>query len=231
MNRDRLASVGVLAAGVAHELNNPLSTLSLLSRKLRRGVERGARAQELEADLAHVDEAVRRMTSVLGDMLSLARPASRPDLAFDLRPVLASTIALAQAGLPGCPPIALEAGPMPGLVGHPSRLGQVFLNLLRNAVHAVEGREDAEVRVVATVSDDAVVVRVVDNGVGISDDVLARIGTPFLTTKAGGTGLGLWVPGHRRRARRHAHAFEAAEPRRGGRRPAPSPGGRAVTRT
>jgi signal transduction histidine kinase len=106
---------------------------------------------------------------------------------------LKSTLALLRAGTPSCPPLREEIEPLPAVQAYPSKLGQVFLNVLRNAVQAVEGRAEAEVVVRGRASDDSIEIEVVDNGVGIPAEVLPRVAQPFFTTKPQGTGLGLWI--------------------------------------
>jgi two-component system sporulation sensor kinase A len=192
MKQDRLASLGVLAAGVAHELNNPLAALSLLVRRLRaESSERGG-GHDLGV-IERIEDATQRMTTIIGDLLFLARPGDQPHAHVDLRRVLASSIALLRAGVTNCPPIVEEIESLPAIQAVPSRLGQVFLNVLRNAIEAVEGVAHGEVVLRAGVVDSDVVISVKDNGVGIPDDVLPRLMTPFFTTKERGTGLGLWI--------------------------------------
>lgn len=194
MKQDRLASLGVLAAGVAHELNNPLAALSLLVNRLRGLARENVPSGQLESDLEQVDDAVRRMTAIIRDLLFLARPGDQPHAHVDLEKVIASSVALLRAGVPECPKIVVDVGPLPPVQGFPSKLGQAVLNILRNALQACAERDQgAEVRVVARAKDDEVLIVVEDNGAGIAEDVLPRLTTPFFTTKEGGTGLGLWI--------------------------------------
>lgn len=191
MKQDRLVSLGVLAAGVAHELNNPLAALSLLVRRLRVDAEKsGAHDPGV---LEQIDDAVARMTTIIGDLLFLARPGDAPHAHVDLVRVLNSAVALLRAGVAACPPVIEDVASLPVVRGVPSRLGQVFLNVIRNAIEAVEGKADGSVHVSGRVVGTDVVITIKDNGVGIPDDVLPRLMTPFFTTKERGTGLGLWI--------------------------------------
>jgi PAS domain S-box-containing protein len=193
MKQDRLASVGLLAAGVAHELNNPLTSLSMQARKLRDEADQRGLDADVRASLERMDDAAQRMTSIIADLLSLARPASQPQAHVDVAKVLTSTVALLRAGLTPCPRVTVDLEPLPAINGYASKLGQVFLNVLKNAVQAVEGMPEGEVRVRGRVSRDALEIVVQDNGAGIQPDVLPRVSQPFFTTKPHGTGLGLWI--------------------------------------
>lgn len=190
MKQDRLASLGVLAAGVAHELNNPLAALSLMVRKLRSDA---MKRSDDTGVLEQMDDAVGRMKTIIDDLLFLARPGEQPQAHVDLRRVLASSLALLRAGIANCPPIVEDIPLLPAIQAVPSKLGQVFLNVLRNAIEAVEGLADGTVTISGRVAESEIVMTVSDNGRGIPEDVLSRLTTPFFTTKERGTGLGLWI--------------------------------------
>ncbi len=189
MKKDRLASVGMLAAGIAHELNNPLTALSIQLELLR---ARPLGAEEAAA-FEQMCEATERMRSIIADLLFMARPSEHPQMHVDVAKILASSVQLLRAGTPSCPPIELAMEPLPAVQAYASKLGQVFLNVLRNAVEAVESIPAARVSVLARAIESGIEIRVADNGHGVSDDVLARIAQPFFTTKPNGSGLGLWI--------------------------------------
>lgn len=193
MKKDRLASVGMLAAGVAHELNNPLTSLHMQARKLREiAVARGLDA-DVRTSLEQIDEAASRMNAIISDLLFMARPVDKPQAHVDLAQILRSTIALLRAGTARCPVIHTELEGLPPIQGYASKVGQVFLNVLRNATQAVEGSESGAIRVAARVADDAIEIAISDNGVGIPPELVPRVTDPFFTTKSQGTGLGLWI--------------------------------------
>ncbi|HZO12538.1 MAG TPA: ATP-binding protein [Polyangiaceae bacterium] len=193
MKQDRLVSVGMLAAGVAHEINNPLSTLGLQARTLCNDADRHGFSPEVRRTLEQMDEAASRMQAIIQDLLFLARPLEQPQAYVDVAQVLTSTVALMRAGTHDCPPIHVELDTLPPIQGFASKLGQVFLNVLRNAVQAVEQVPEPEVRVRGRSSQDTVEIVISDNGVGIRSDLLPRLAQPFFTTKPHGTGLGLWI--------------------------------------
>ncbi len=191
--RDRLASVGMLAAGVAHELNNPLATLAMQTRTLRSKADTHGLPQDVRESLAQIDEAAQRMTSIIGDLLFMARPADQPQAHVDVAKILVSTVELLRAGVAEWPRVVMDLDRLPPINGYASKLGQVFLNVLRNAVQAVEAKDDGEIRIRARATDDAVSIEFEDNGAGIAEDVLPRVLEPFFTTRPDGTGLGLWI--------------------------------------
>lgn len=191
--RDRLASVGMLAAGVAHELNNPLTSLAMQTRKLRTDADAHGLSDDVRDSLAQIDEAAHRMKSIIGDLLFMARPSNQPQAHVDVAKILTSTVELLRAGFAHWPHVAMDLEPLPPISGYASKLGQVFLNVLRNAAQAVEGRSDGEIRIRARAGDDFLRIEIEDNGAGIAKDVLPRISQPFFTTRPDGTGLGLWI--------------------------------------
>jgi PAS domain S-box-containing protein len=199
---DRMLSVGTLAAGVAHEINNPLAYISanlqILSGELPKllygdGPLRFS-AEELESVLADAREGAARVSAIVRDLRALARPEDSTTGSVDVLQVLAQSIKmthnelrhrarLSQTYAEGVPPVRADS----------SRLGQVFLNLLVNAAHAIEdGHVEAnEIRVRVHHDAARVYVEIEDTGVGIPASVLPRIFDPFFTTKPAGVGIGL----------------------------------------
>lgn len=195
--RDRLATVGMLAAGVAHELNNPLAAVAMQVRNIRNEAERLSLPTAITERLALVDEAAERMRAIIGDLLFMARPVDRPQAHIDVAQVLTSTIALVRAGGMHLP-VTIEMDPLPPIQGFASKLGQVFFNVLRNASEAVTRKADGDgheghIHVRGMARDDVIEIVVKDSGPGIAPDVLGRVKQPFFTTKAEGAGLGLWI--------------------------------------
>jgi PAS domain S-box-containing protein len=201
----RLASLGTLAAGVAHELNNPLTYV--LS-NVEHAVEavRALRGQPAEAEgwdeaLEALDDALEgaeRMRVILRDLRTLARPDERAGGSADVRGVLEHAAAVASTELRTRARLVWDVADVPPVRGSEGRLGQVFVNLLVNAAHAIpEGDPTANVvRLSATRRDGGgVTVAVQDSGAGIPPEHLGRVFEPFFTTKpvGHGTGLGLWV--------------------------------------
>jgi signal transduction histidine kinase len=186
---ERLAAVGQLAAGVAHEIRNPLTAIRSTMQYLLQGLDRSEPRHQLVTELlGEVD----RINSTVGGLLSLSRSGELRPVTLDLREPLGSVVALlaARAAEQGVE-IAASLPDEPLLVlGDAGQLKQVFLNLVLNAVQAMTG--GGRVRVEASEGEWAQV-RIADTGPGIPEDQLRRVFDPFFTTKSDGTGLGLAI--------------------------------------
>lgn len=197
---DRLASVGALAAGVAHEINNPLayiiSNLELLAEETDGlGAAFSEVAPRFGRVLRQVTEGAHRVRRIVGDLKSFARvdedETPRPVQVHD---VLDVAIDIARNEIRHRATLVREYGDLPAVWGNSGRLTQVFLNLLVNAAHAIP--ENSSQRDTITVrthldGDEWVVVEIEDTGLGMSTDVVDRIFDPFFTTKPQGMGTGL----------------------------------------
>jgi PAS domain S-box-containing protein len=189
---EKLAAMGSLLAGVAHELNNPLSVILGQAELLRRTAGSGPLAQKAD----QIVEAAGRCASIVGNFLALARqrPPERRRVALNevVREVLdIVTYPLRMDGVD----VVLDLDPeLPVLVGDPHQLHQVVLNLITNAQDAMRGADGPRMMVVATSFDEPsarVVLEVSDTGPGIPPDVRSRLFEPFFTTKPPGQGTGL----------------------------------------
>ena len=196
---DRLASVGTLAAGVAHEINNPLafviSNLSFLTEELH-GLTaelKPGRLDELEEVLAETNEGVNRVRLIVQDLKTFSRGDEEQPTAVDLRRVIDSALALARGELRHRATVVKDVSDAPLVEGSEARFGQVILNLLINAAHAIpQGQPDKnEIRVILRTENEHAIVEVKDTGSGMAPEVLGRIFDPFFTTKPVGVGTGL----------------------------------------
>ena len=191
---ERLASVGLLAAGVAHEVNNPityvLGNLELVARSLDSDEPDLSALRSLIQDARNGAERVR---SIVRDLKTFSRVEEVRTTQVDVRVPLEGAIAMARNEIRHRAKLVVDIAPQLYVVGTEGRLAQLFLNLLINAAHALEpGAADRnEIAVKARSTGDHVVVEVRDTGAGISPDVLPRIFDPFFTTKAVGVGTGL----------------------------------------
>ncbi len=201
---DRLASVGQLAAGVGHEINNPLayviSNLHFIHKEVARtkGTPAPGELEELLTAIADAREGAERVRLIVQDLKQLSRPDESGSGPVDMVAVLRRTMKLASHEIRRRARLVEDLGELPPVQGSGAGLGQVFLNLLLNAAHAIpEGKvESNEIRVKARwEAPERVVVEVSDTGRGIAPEHLERIFEPFFTTKpvGEGTGLGLSV--------------------------------------
>jgi PAS domain S-box-containing protein len=199
---DRMASLGMLAAGVAHEINNPLAAvmanLHLASAELDRLVEQTRLPANLLAEVADARTGADRVHTIVQDLKLFSR--AEPDRAepVNVESVMESTLRMAWNEVRHRARVIRDYKPCPPVLASESRLGQVFLNLVVNAAQAIPEGNVAANRIRVATSTDAtgrVVVTVSDSGSGIAPDIQTRLFTPFLTTKAagGGTGLGLAI--------------------------------------
>jgi two-component system NtrC family sensor kinase len=201
---DRLASVGQLAAGVGHEINNPLayvlSNLHFIQKEMTRtqGAPELEEREELLTAIADAREGAERVRLIVQDLKQLSRPDDASSGPVDLGGVLRRVMKLASHEIGRRARLVEELGELPPVQGSGAGLGQAFLNLLINAAQAIpEGNAAVnEVRVKARwEAPERVVVEVSDTGRGIAPEHLERIFEPFFTTKpvGEGTGLGLAV--------------------------------------
>jgi two-component system sensor histidine kinase HydH len=187
----RLASLGHLAAGVAHEIRNPLSSIKGLATYLSRKVPAGG--AEEEAAKTMVDE-VNRLSRVVSELLDFAKPGAVALSPADINAVVGSTLRLADADV-RAKAIHVDFTPaedFPEVFVNRERLTQALLNLFLNAVHAMDEGGSLSVSV-SSRGADRFSITVRDDGEGMPDDVRASIFTPYFTTKSSGTGLGLAI--------------------------------------
>jgi signal transduction histidine kinase len=197
---DRLSSLGTVAAGVAHEINNPLAYMVLNIDYLRGelaqltdGLEVD-RGREVRLALDRVSEGAERIRVIVRSLKTFSRPESNESCSLRVVDVVESTLAMVGNEIRHEARLVTAFEPVPDVLANEARLGQVFLNLLLNALQALPpGRtEKNEIRVVVrSPAAGRVLVEVHDNGAGIPANLRGRIFEPFFTTKAIGVGTGL----------------------------------------
>jgi PAS domain S-box-containing protein len=208
MISDRMASVGTLAAGVAHEINNPLTSvianLDYIAESLRPGAGSDARAsgirsqsllgEEITSSLNDAREAAQRVRLIVRDLKAFSRsPGDEHMGSVDVQTTLESSLRMAWNEIRHRARLVKDYGEVPGVAAHEGRLGQVFLNLIVNAAQSIpEGRaEHNEIRVSTRLEGERVLIEVADTGVGIPPHAIGRIFDAFYTTKPVGLGTGL----------------------------------------
>jgi PAS domain S-box-containing protein len=195
---DRLAALGTLAAGVAHEINNPLAyvilNLEWVTRKLPDAAQSPAGVAALLTVLEEARQGAQRVSAIVRELRSFSRADDETRRHVDLAAVVQGAIKITGHEIRHRAHVATSFEPVRPVWANEARLEQVVINLLLNAAQAVpEARaEHNEIRV--TVRPDAegrAVLEIVDNGEGVAPDVLSRIFDPFFTTKPVGVGTGL----------------------------------------
>jgi len=188
---EKLAAVGQLVSGVAHELNNPLTSIAGLSEFLLEQKELGAKDR---GHLRVIHEQADRAGRIVRNLLTFARKGPAEQAPVDLNDVIQRTLLLMSFDLTLKDIVVeTELGTVPPVLGDRHALQQVLLNLLNNAAQAVAENPPERARVIRLVTwfDDRVRMKVADSGGGIPDDVLPHLFTPFFTTKEPGQGTGL----------------------------------------
>jgi PAS domain S-box-containing protein len=201
---ERLASLGTLVAGVAHEINNPLAVIvsnldfALQTLTARVDLEPAGWLVELRDAMREAQEGAARVTRIVSDLRFFSRPTSDQQMRTDVNRALRSCLDMVAHELRGRARVITEFQDVSAVLANETRLSQVFVNLLLNAVHALDASDPAANQVrVRTSMDSAgrVVVEVADSGRGMSDAVIQKMFDPFFTTKdvGQGTGLGLSI--------------------------------------
>lgn len=199
LHNDRLASIGQLAAGVGHEINNPLSIISgqlyVLDLHLK---EQGIEDPELRSGFEKIERSVNRIATIVGGLKTFSRTDEESISHFPLQPLVEETLVMlrdifAKDGIL----LELQGQVASGLIaGHRNRIQQVLVNLLMNAKDATESKAERKVVVESFQSSARLGFIVRDNGCGIPEEHLDKIFEPFFTTKGlgnRGTGIGLAI--------------------------------------
>jgi signal transduction histidine kinase len=202
--RDRLASLGEMAAGIAHELKNPLAGIEVMAGLLRRQVPDSRDAQSLLADI--LSEA-KLANAIVVEMLEFVRPVRLQVERTDLRDVVQQSVTMAESKVPRRDVVVrvnLQPG-LPMIESDHHQLSQVFTNLVANAFEALDGKGHITISATTTSIEadpafagihpptPAVLIEVADDGPGVPAELTDRIFNPFFTTKVTGTGLGLAI--------------------------------------
>ncbi|NEW97736.1 ATP-binding protein [Rhodopseudomonas sp. BR0G17] len=221
VEQEKMASLGRLVAGVAHELNNPISfiygNIHTLDRYRDRmsaylgAIHRGAEPGEIErlrrdlkidallADYGSLIEGTlegaMRVADVVKNLRRLSFPKSGESLRVDVDRVVRTAVRWAARAKPHHVDFAFDIAPELQILGNEGQFHQIIVNLIDNALDAVRGQAAPRIEIAARRDSDQIVITISDNGAGLPDGLIDKIFEPFFTTKpvGEGTGLGLWI--------------------------------------
>lgn len=196
---DRMASVGMLAAGVAHEINNPLAAVIANIELVMGHIDADRPPTEIELEestemLGDALDGANRVRQIVRDLRVFSRHEEPASGTVDIHQTLDSTLRMARNEIRHRATLVKDYGTIPTVRGSESRLGQVFLNLLVNAAQAMpDGSASSNTITIRTSTDELgnVVIDIVDTGIGMPPETQRRLFTPFFTTKRQGEGTGL----------------------------------------
>jgi two-component system, NtrC family, sensor kinase len=200
ISADRLGAMGTLAAGVAHEINNPLAYLMLniqyLMRELPRFDGDPARLKLLLERLGEAEHGARRVSTIVGDLRTFGRPEQTERGPVSVVQTIAAAVKITASHFRHRAALIETYDATPWVDASSTRLEQVFVNLLVNAAQAIpEGNPDENTVTVRVGRDgERVVIEISDTGVGIPPEIIDRVFDPFFTTKPRGVGTGLGLP-------------------------------------
>ncbi|MCB2198738.1 MEKHLA domain-containing protein [bacterium] len=188
-NTEKLASIGLLASGVAHEINNPLTIVLGIADLMKENVPEGSDARR---DLEMIEENANQAQRIVQDLLNFSRVSERVEGQTDVRTVIRKLVEFVQhTKLNGDVEITIDLPrELPPILADPRELQQVLLNLINNSIAAVDPKAGT-IHISALYEDGEVIVGVHDNGRGIPEEIQPRIFDPFFTTKEVGEGTGL----------------------------------------
>jgi two-component system C4-dicarboxylate transport sensor histidine kinase DctB len=187
----KLAMLGQMAAGVTHELNQPLAAIRAFADNAVKFLERGQATQAAE-NLEHISSASAHMGKIIAQLKGFARKSGDAVAAVDLRQAIEAAVRLLNSEFQHHHAVVdVEVRHPASVTGDAVRTEQVLINLLRNALDAVEEASVKRVEVILERQGEQAVVRIRDSGAGISDEVAPHLFEPFFTTKSSSKGLGL----------------------------------------
>jgi len=189
---EKLSSLGQLAAGIAHEINTPLTNASLGIQTLKVRLGREGSGGDLVEKLSAVERNIDRASVIAQELLQFSRPRSTDLIPVNINTIIRGSLTLLQYRLKGIV-IELDLGDPAEVMGDPGKLEQVFINILSNSAEAMPS--GGKIAIATLQHDASVIIRITDTGVGITGEHLSKVFDPFFSTKeiGMGTGLGLSI--------------------------------------
>jgi two-component system, NtrC family, sensor kinase len=192
MQSEKLITLGTMVSGVAHDMNNPLSNIYSSCQILHEEIE-DADLEHKKEMLGQIESEVERAKMMVQSLLEFSRKAEFKRKNYLLKNILEETIRLLHGDLPSSVEIQSDIPEDAAVCVDKQRIQQVFINLIKNAVDAMNDGGVVAISAENVDSSNGVLVRVRDNGVGIEAEKLGNIFDSFFTTKEGGSGLGLYI--------------------------------------
>lgn len=191
---NKLAALGEMAAGIAHELNEPLNGIQLFAQNALTALRKNQNQHKLaEENLLFIIDLVKKASTIIGQLRTFARKSDEKKQALDIHTLIEGLIRFLESQLKLANiqvELKLEST-NPQIIGNPLRLEQVFLNMIQNAIYAMEKTETKKLTIHTHLSQDAVNIEIIDTGAGIPSELKERIFDPFFTTRDVGVGTGL----------------------------------------
>ena len=191
VHTEKMAALGRMSAAIVHEISQPLAAMEATLAAAEISAERDT--AKTGSRIGRARALIRRMQRTTKHLKSFSRKDTNTLTLVDLNKVVENALELVapRAKVVGVTPVFEPATPAPEVMAGAVRLEQVCLNLLLNALDAVEGRDGAEVRISTATSEGSAMIAVIDTGTGIAPEDIVRVTEPFFSTKIGGEGLGL----------------------------------------
>lgn len=203
IQQEKMAAIGMLAGGVAHEINNPLGGIIAFAQLIKRDL---GEDDKVYPDILEIESAAMRCKKIVQDLLDFSRMSSgKQKQLLDVNPLIEKVTPFIKMELKSLN-IIMETDfeyPLPEIYGDTNRLEQVFLNLLTNACHSMKKGGHLKIKTYYNKAASSVCIEVSDTGCGISKDELPKIFDPFFTTKRPGQGTGLGLSISYRIVREH----------------------------
>ncbi|KJJ83923.1 integral membrane sensor signal transduction histidine kinase [Candidatus Omnitrophus magneticus] len=185
---EKLASLGRLSAGVAHEINNPLADASLNIELLKDDLKNNIIDDSFRQKLCSVEWDIDRVSTIAKELLQFSRSSDPVFVQLNLNGIINSSLVILSNKLQYLT-VNKRLSPVPDIIGEPVKLEQAIVNILKNAAESMN--EQGDIFITSSYNKGYVMVEITDSGSGIDDEYMSKIFEPFFTTKKVGTGTGL----------------------------------------
>ena len=203
----KLSSLGEMAGGIAHEINNPLAIISVSSKLIAKQLEQKPEGFEkkVQNSLEQIDMTVERITKIIEGMKQLIKGETGEDFALnDLNKIAESSLALSEQRFENCGVrLSWELKSTSSVRCSPTQVSQILINLTINSLHATLGTADGWVKVSTSEDEGSVYLAVTDSGLGLNEVQKAKLFQPFFSTKRAGLGTGLGLSLSKKMANLH----------------------------